>query len=141
MSSTPKTAEERFREAFDRLRYRRTELLPAGSPVTQNNVAKEAGTDPTALRLSRYPKLIAEIKAYTLTATAEEATRRARQVEHRRGREDFKAHDVRLEAQRDHAQSELVSSHRILLELLQQVSMLESEIEELSPKPRQLRKS
>lgn len=39
-------------------------LIPKGTPVTQNNVGKEAGSDPSALTKSRFPSLIAEIKTY-----------------------------------------------------------------------------
>lgn len=55
---------EAFRAAFDRLKRDKPEILNPGSRVTQNNVAREAGRDPSALRTSRYPELIAEIQAY-----------------------------------------------------------------------------
>lgn len=59
-------AETSYREAFERLRNNTPRTLPIGSPVTQNNVAREAGVDPSALRKSRYPQLIKEIQLYTL---------------------------------------------------------------------------
>ncbi|MCO6055543.1 hypothetical protein NG726_02485 [Pseudomonas sp. MOB-449] len=55
-------AEREFREAFYRLRDRKPKLLPVDTPISQNNVAKEAGKDPSALRKSRYPELIREIQ-------------------------------------------------------------------------------
>ena len=63
-SSKPKTAQANFREAFERLKASAPKILPPGTPVSQNNVAKEAGCDPTALKKQRYPDLVAEIQAY-----------------------------------------------------------------------------
>lgn len=57
-------AEHSFRQAFDRLKSGKPELLPMGTAVSQNNVAKEAGCDPSAMRKSRYPKLISEIQTW-----------------------------------------------------------------------------
>lgn len=57
-------AEQRFREALARLKGHRPELLPKGAKITQNNVAREAGVDPSALRRSRFPNLVAEIQAW-----------------------------------------------------------------------------
>lgn len=59
-----KTAETNFREAFERLKMGSPKLLQADAQVTQNNVAKEAGCDPSALRKSRFPSLVAEIQNY-----------------------------------------------------------------------------
>lgn len=59
-----RSAADQYRDAFERLKLNRPQLLPKGAPVTQNNVAKEAGNDPSALKRSRFPSLIAEIKTY-----------------------------------------------------------------------------
>ncbi len=59
-----RSASDQYRDAFERLKLNRPQLLPKGTPVTQNNVAKEAGSDPSALKKSRFPSLIAEIKTY-----------------------------------------------------------------------------
>lgn len=59
-----RSAADQYRDAFERLKLNRPKLLPKGTPVTQNNVAKEAGSDPSALKKSRFPSLIAEIKTY-----------------------------------------------------------------------------
>lgn len=66
-SSPDKSAEQRFRDAFDRLKKGNPKVLPYGTPVTQNNVAKEAGLTQGALRKSRFPLLIAEIQQYVGT--------------------------------------------------------------------------
>jgi chromatin segregation and condensation protein Rec8/ScpA/Scc1 (kleisin family) len=57
-------AEKAFREAFERLKAGKAGLLPRGSRVSQNNVAKEAGCTPSALRKERFPELVAEIQRY-----------------------------------------------------------------------------
>lgn len=65
MSSTnKKTALELFSEAFERLKQNKSVNIPIGSPVTQNNVAREAGRDPSALRTERYPELLQKIQTY-----------------------------------------------------------------------------
>lgn len=65
-------AELGFRAAFERLKAGNTLILPLGSPVSQNNIAKEAGKDPSALRKSRYPVLIAEIQAWVAVGASTE---------------------------------------------------------------------
>lgn len=65
MSSTKKKpAVELFSEAFDRLKNNEPINLPIDSAVTQNNVAREAGRDPSALRADRYPELLHKIQTY-----------------------------------------------------------------------------
>lgn len=63
-SARPKTAEANFRAAFERLKINAPKILTVGAQVSQNNVAKEAGCDPSALRKSRFPSLVAEIQNY-----------------------------------------------------------------------------
>lgn len=64
LEATPRMgkAETAFREAFERLKRGQPILLPKGTAVTQNNVAREAGLDPSALKKARYPVLVAEIQ-------------------------------------------------------------------------------
>lgn len=57
-------AEKLFKDAFERLKCDKPVRLPRGTPVSQNNVAKEAGRDPSALRKSRYPRLIRAIQKW-----------------------------------------------------------------------------
>lgn len=57
-------AEKLFQDAFERLKRDKPTTLPRGTPVSQNNVAKEAGRDPSALRKSRYPRLIRSIQKW-----------------------------------------------------------------------------
>jgi hypothetical protein len=72
-------AERKFREAFARLKIGRPELLPKGTKVTQNNVAREAGVDPSALRRSRFQALVADIQAWGDAHTADEERKSPRQ--------------------------------------------------------------
>ncbi|NHC04091.1 hypothetical protein G9F31_09960 [Acinetobacter sp. 187] len=71
MSLTKQNAEQSFREAFKRLKSNNPKILPLNSPVTQNNIAREAGRDPSALKKDRYPLLILEIQAYIQSKTEE----------------------------------------------------------------------
>jgi len=89
MSSTiKKSAEDGFRGAFDRLKRGKTIFLPPGSLVTQNNVAREAGRDPSALKKDRYPLLVLEIQAYI--ASKSEQNKGSRRTTDNRVRTDKK---------------------------------------------------
>lgn len=57
-------AEADFRCAFNRLKAGEPINVPVGTPVTQNNVAREAGRDPSALKKARYPQLIKDIQDF-----------------------------------------------------------------------------
>lgn len=57
-------AETLFREAFERLKTNTPVNVPKGTKVSQNNVAKEAGKHPTALKKDRFPLLVLEIQDY-----------------------------------------------------------------------------
>ena len=140
MQLVTETAESRFREAFARLKAGKPEVLPYGTPVSQNNVAKEAGTDPTALKKARYPALIREIQAHVEISGREIAAQKDRRVRHRQRREDLATKSKNLQAQRDHAQGQLVSAHRRLLELLRENAALKVKIGELMPPPSPLRR-
>ena len=62
--SKPGRAETAFREAFERLKQGKPIRLPKGTRVSQNNVAKEAGLDPSALKKARFPALVAEFQRW-----------------------------------------------------------------------------
>jgi hypothetical protein len=57
-------AEIAFREAFERLKGGHPINMPKGTVVSQNNVAKEAGKHPTALKKDRFPILVLQIQEY-----------------------------------------------------------------------------
>ncbi|MDR6392615.1 hypothetical protein [Paraburkholderia phenoliruptrix] len=135
----PKTAEQRFRGAFDRLKDDRPRILPRGTPVSQNNVAKEAGTDPTALRKTRFPALVREIQAWVEIHSQQQGLERARRELKKKSREDLTEQNSRLVKERDDAQSQLTSAHRLVLELLQKNAILQAKIDELRPPPSRLK--
>jgi chromosome segregation ATPase len=138
--SQNETAEERFRAAFERLKEYRPNVLPSGTPVSQNNVAKEAGTDPTALRKARYPALIREIQAWVELNGYEAKEQKKRQDRNKKAREDVATKLKSVETQRDFAQSQLLSAHRQVVELTEQNAHLQARIDELLPPPRMLRR-
>lgn len=140
MASATETAEERFRAAFQRLKADKPEVMPPGTPVSQNHVAKEAGTDPTALRKARYPALIREIQAWVEINGADKAPQKGRRARLRRDRDDLRLNIRNLQAQRDHAQAQLVSAQRAVLELLQEQAIIQARLDDFLPPPTPLRK-
>lgn len=138
--SAIETAEDRFREAFSRLKAGKPVVTPPGTPVSQNNVAKEAGTDPTALKKARYPALIREIQAYVEIAGHEKAAQDVRRLRRKQHRETLKTKFKMAEAQRNHAQAKLLSAERRLLELLQENAAVKARLDDLLPAPTPLRR-
>ena len=131
--SEPVSAEQRFRQAFKRLKDNEPITVPPGSPVTQNNVAREAGCDPSALRKSRFPALIREIQAYVELhkgSSTSDAQARRNRTNVRRSDKERLADALR---QRDAAQSLVASANRRIVELSEKVSMLQQRLDELGP--------
>lgn len=130
------TAEQRFRNAFERLKDGEPEILSVGTPVSQNNVAKEAGCDPSALKKSRFPSLIREIQAYVDICAAERPpSKRQMQLKQREARKDQKRRLDDVIRQRDVAQSKLVSTHRRIVELVEELKMVRAQLDTLRPPP------
>ncbi len=124
-----RSAADQYREAFERLKLNKPELLPKGTPVTQNNVAKEAGSDPSALKKSRFPSLIAEIKTY-VEQHAEERPRSLNQVNHL-ARQKSRALRDRIEQvarQRDQLASLLSEADAKIIELYDRIAELERQL-------------
>lgn len=118
MNRTAPRAEDEFREAFIRLTRNRPERMPKGTPVSQNNVAREAGCDPSALRKSRYPSLIAEIQQWLDdkapdVSPSNRQTTLAQRARNRSLREKLEL----MKLQRDHALSLLVEADTKIHEL------------------------
>jgi len=139
MSSLNETAESKFRAAFNRLKEGKPQVVPNGTPISQNNVAKEAGADPSALRKSRYPALIREIQAYVEITNATELKKKERRIRQRQAKEDTADQIIRLTQERDIAQSELLSIQHRILEVLKENAMLRTIIDEHRPPPTPLR--
>lgn len=122
-------AESAFREAFDRLKRGKPDRLPKDTAVSQNNVAKEAGCDPSALRKARFPSLIAEIQRW-IAEHALDAPKSPRQTllvqrsRNRSLREKIEA----LKVERDHALSLLVEADSKILDLTLENIRLQSQL-------------
>jgi hypothetical protein len=125
MSSKPteprkmSTAELKFMEAFERLKTGKPDILPKGTALSQNNVAKEAGVDPSALRRARFPGLVADIQAWIETHKDEQTQKTPRQMmlAQRSRSRDLKEKYKALEVQRDKALGQLLDAQACILEL------------------------
>jgi chromosome segregation ATPase len=132
------SAEVRFRQAFERLKSGQPKVVETGAAVTQNNVAREAGCDPSALKKARFPALIREIQAYVELHKGEGhlAAQKAK-----RRRVAKRSLEERLEdaiRQRDQAQSILASANLRIVELTEEVQNLQRKVDELQPPPTNL---
>ena len=128
------TAEQRFRNAFERLKGDEPIVLPKGTPVSQNNVAKEASCDPSALRKTRFPLLVMEIQAW-LEQHQDKFGVSARQklLKHRKKNRDARTKIVELELERDYAQGLLNDANLRIVELTEEVKSLRAMLNELRP--------
>lgn len=120
-------AEKAFREAFDRLKRGRPDRLPKGTPVSQNNVAKEAGRDPSALKKARFPSLVAEIQRW-IGEPAPDAPPSPRQtmLAQRSRNRSLRERIAALKAERDHALSLLVEADAKILDLTMENARLQA---------------
>lgn len=111
-------AEQAFRDSFERLKLGKPQRMPKGTPVSQNNVAKEAGCDTSALRKTRYPSLIAEIQKWVEEKNVNPApSPRQKLLAQRSRNRSLQERIAELKAQRDHALSLLVEADAKILEL------------------------
>lgn len=124
-----RSAADQYREAFDRLKLNRPVLLPKGTPVTQNNVAREAGSDPSALKKSRFPSLIAEIKSY-VEQYAEKRPPSLNQVNvlARQKNRTLRDRIEQVARQRDQLASLLSEADAKIIELYDRIAELESQL-------------
>lgn len=125
-------AELKFREAFERLKLNRPKVLPKGTPLSQNNVAKEAGVDPSALRRSRYPDLVKEVQLYIEGNRETQVHSSSRQLilAQRSSNRSLRDRIETITDQRDHALSMLLEAE---LKIIQLSSENESLKKRLSP--------
>ena len=123
------SAGDLYREAFERLKNNKPERLPKGTPVSQNNVAKEAGSDPSALKKARFPLLIAEIQKY-VESHAEELPSSLHQVRTlaRKKNRSLRERINEITLQRDHLASLLSEADATILELYQRIDELEQQL-------------
>lgn len=140
MSSRPNTeplkrsAESAFREAFDRLKRGKPDKLPKGTIVSQNNVAKEAGCDPSALRKARFPSLISEIQRWIAEHAPDKPQSPRQTILAQRGRNRSLREKIEgLKAERDNALSLLVEADSKILHLTLENIRLEAQLQSLRP--------
>lgn len=122
-SNNKKTAEQEFRDAFTRLKKGKTLRLPLGEPVTQNNVSREAGRDPSALKKDRYPLLILEIQAY-ISSQLEQKKEGKRSKDNRARTNKQKVEDYRKQI--DHLSSIVAAQNSKIEELLDEIEHLKA---------------
>lgn len=127
------TAEQRFRQAFERLKADKPKVVIAGTPVSQNNVAKEAGCDSSALRKARFPSLVREIQAYVEINGQERPSKRKEQTKRRELRSELVDRLKQVSAQRDFAQSQLVSAQRRIVELMSELRVARAQLDAVRP--------
>lgn len=125
-SDSPGRAERQFRDAFDRLRLGKSIQLPKGAKVTQNNIAREAGVDPSALRKARFPAFIAEVQAWMTEngSHIERESPRKRILAGRERNRDLREQLTEARAERDDAMSKLVDAEAHIVALTLEVQIL-----------------
>jgi len=127
-------AEQRFREAFERLKLGQPQVLPKGSPVSQNNVAKEAGCDPSALRKARFPLLVMAIQEWIETHQGEQVdSARQKLLKQRLRNRDTRETIADLKRQRDIAAGLLADANLWIVELTEQVADMRARLDVLQP--------
>lgn len=124
-----------YLEAFRRLVLKTPLNVEVGTLVSQNNVAKEAGKDPSALKLSRFPSVIKKIQTYLELTNELDSKKRIRNAKVKKGKLTAIAKIATLEAQAIETQSKLLSVERRLIEVLQENAELQAKLDELLPPP------
>jgi len=118
-----KSAEELFIEAFERLKVNKPTVLPSGTPVTQNNVAREAGRNTSALRKERYPRLVLEIQAWVRSQQEQhDATKRS--TDNRTRTLKMKLRDHRKQVEK--LSSIVAAQDNYIIELLEEIDKLKA---------------
>lgn len=120
------SAGDEYRAAFERLKNNKPERLPKGTTISQNNVAKEAGSDPSALKKARFPTLIAEIQKY-VQEHAEQRPPSVYKVRSLARKQNRSLREKIMETiqQRDHLSSLLNEADATILELYARIDELE----------------
>ncbi|MGT3828541.1 hypothetical protein ACUUMB_22875 [Enterobacter kobei] len=123
------SAAENYRAAFERLKNNIPERLPKGAKVSQNNVAKEAGSDPSALKKTRFPSLILEIQKY-VESFAEDSPPSIRQhnILARKKNRGLRERINEIKQQRDHLASLLSEADATIIELYDRLAELEKQL-------------
>ena len=123
------SAEQAFRNAFERLKCHKPQRLSTSEPVTQNNIAKEAGCDPSALKKSRYPSLIAEIQTWVAHHGPDKTpSRRQKMMAQRKKNKSLREQLNTIKAIRDMALSKLVDAEAQIVDLTMEVTRLHEQL-------------
>ena len=123
-------AEIRFLEAFERLKSNKPEIVPKGTPVSQNNVAKETGVNPSALRSSRYPELTQKIQKWIEDHKEDIVQKSSRQMmlARKSKKRGLREQIISLKEQRDKSLSMLVETQSEVIRLTLENQRLKSQI-------------
>lgn len=125
MNNPQQSAADQYRAAFERLKSNMPVRLSKGTPVTQNNVAREAGTDPSALKRSRFPTLIAEIQQFVSSQEdIKPASARQIRIARQNKNRSLKERLAEVSLQRDILASKLSEADMTILELRSQLDEL-----------------
>jgi hypothetical protein len=127
------SAEQRFRDAFERLKHGVPQVLPKGTRVSQNNVAKEANCDPSALRKSRFPLLVIAIQEWVESNKSDQPSERQNLLKQRQKKRDTRETMADFKKQRDQAIGLLADADLRILELSEKVSDLQARLDEIKP--------
>jgi len=113
--------------------------LPAGTPVSQNNVAKEADCDPSALRKSRYPELINEIQAYVDAHKDDRPPSNRQEVlKKRQKNRSIRQAKLASDMQRDQLASQLLCANAQIVELTRKLADANARLEVFMPSAQRL---
>lgn len=135
------SAETRYRQAFERLKSGQPKVVEVGTAVTQNNVAREAGCDPTALKKARFPTLVDEIQTYLELHRGDDQLAAQKTKRKRAANRTLEERLADAISQRDQAQSILASANRRIVELIQENQDLQRRVDEYQPPPTRLGRS
>ena len=127
------SAEERFYAAFERLKLNLPQVLPKGTPVSQNNVAKEAGCDPSALRKTRFPLLVLAIQEWVEAHKSEQPSERQRLLKQRRKNRDTREIIADFKKQRDRAVALLADADLRIVVISEKVADMHTRLDQLQP--------
>jgi len=117
------SAAQRFLDAFERLKLGVPQVLPKGTPVSQNNVAKEAGCDPSALRKRRFPLLVLDIQEWVEAHKGEQPLSARQRLLKQRGKSrDLRETIADLKKQRDAADGKLADADLRIVELTERLA-------------------
>jgi hypothetical protein len=115
----------------------KSEVLPVGTPVSQNNVAKEAACDPSALRKARFPLLVLAIQEWVETHKGDPpVSERQKLLKQRRKNRDTRDTIADLKQQRDIAAGLLADANLRIVELSEQLDDARARLDELQPSAR-----